>query len=180
MSSRKIKLFAQDNDVIQDQICMVQGVKLKGVKRINSQRTGDIAGMRAKDDKDNYWSIFIEGKNRTDQGNLNKGLNKLFSHAKRRNTKNEIFIYLSYHQIKNPKQKSNFDSVNNNLYLIIDGIKKEDFTLDIKFLSNPKERVTFTQLLEKLSPLILPKITSETMKSGSFKNCNQFVLTYFS
>lgn len=166
VKSRKIKLFAQDSEVVQDRICMVQDVSLKGIQRKNTQRTGDIAGIRVKDDNDNYWRIFIEGKNGTDQGKLKKGLKKFFSHAQQRKTTHEIFIYLSYHQIKNPPHNSEFDKESNKLYLIIDGIKKGDFTLDIAFLSNPQEGVTTRQLLEKLSPSIPPNITGEPMKGN--------------
>lgn len=162
--SHKIKLFAQDSEVVQDQICMVQDVILKGIQRKNAQRTGDITGMRVKDDKNNYWSIFIEAKNVIDQGKLKKGLEKFFDHAKKREATHEIFVYLSYHQIKNPPHESKLDKESNKLYLIIDDITKEDFTLDICFLSNPKESVTVQQLLTKLSPSIPPKVMNESMK----------------
>ncbi len=121
------------------------------VKKGNAQRTGDIAGMRVKDENNTYWSVFIEMKNGTTQQKLKKGLKKFFDHAEKRKRKNEIFIYLSYYSIENPPpKKSKFDKKNKKLYIIIDGIKKDDFTLDIEFLSTPNSGVTMQQLLEKL------------------------------
>jgi len=57
---------------------MAQDVSLlRRVKQKDTKRIGDIAGMRVKDDKGNIWWIFIEGKNRTDQGELKEGLEVL-------------------------------------------------------------------------------------------------------
>ena len=120
------------------------------VKKGNAQRTGYIAGMRVKDENNTYWSVFIEMKNGTTQQKLKNGLKKFFDHAEKRKRKNEIFIYLSYYSIENPPKKSKFDKKNKKLYIIIDGIKKDDFTLDIEFLSTPNSGVTMQQLLEKL------------------------------
>src|SRR5690606_4630958 len=121
---------------------LVQDVRLKGVQQKESQRTGDVAGMRVKDKDNNFWNIFVEAKNGTTQENLKNGLDKFFSHAKQRTTTHEIFVYLSYHQINNPPHKSEYNKESNKMYLIIDGIKKQDFTLDIEFLSHPRAGLT--------------------------------------
>lgn len=141
----QIKFFAQDSEIVEDRVCVVQDVK-KG----NGQRTGDIAGMRVKDENNTNWKVFIEAKNAKSQQYLKDGLTKFFSHAEGRKEKKEIFVYLSYYSIENPPKKSKFDKKNKKLYIIIDGIKKDDFTLDIKFLSTPNSGVTMQQLLEKL------------------------------
>lgn len=142
--SRKIGLFVRSEEVVQDQVCIGLDVNFRG----RSQRAGSVAGMRVKDADNNFWSLFIETRNVTDQVVLKKGLDKFFSRAKQRTTTQEIFVYLSYHQINNLPHKSEFDKKNN----------KEDFTLNIQYLNYPQESVIHeVQFLEKFFPSIRPK-----------------------
>jgi len=118
---------------------MAQDVKLKGVSS-RARKTGDIAGIRTQDDKGNIWSIFIEAKNSTTPKYLNDELKKFYKYGKQKDATYEIY------------------KKGNKIFLVIHGLKKEDCTLDIHFLSNPQQGVNMQQLIEKLSPLIPPNI----------------------
>jgi len=160
LTSRRILLFDQDSTVVQDRVFMAQDVKISGVQK----KTGDIAGIRARDDKGNLWDIFIEAKNATTQSYLNKGLTNFFKHGMDRNATFEIYIYLSLLRIENPSGVSHMNKNKDKIFLVIPGLQKEDCTLDIYFLSNPQAAMTMQQLVAKLSP---PDIAAQLINNDA-------------
>lgn len=145
--SRKIKLFAQDSEIVQDRVCIAQDVKVKGLPP-KTRKTGDIAGIRARDKNGNIWPIYIETKNSKTNYYLNNQLDKFYEHVQKKKETNEICIYLSLFTIENPSKNSEILK-NGSIFLVIHGLEKEDCTLDIEFFTNFQQEVTVEQLLEK-------------------------------
>ena len=54
LESRKICYFSSDEKIITDRVCLV--------RESNVQKTGDIAGPRLQNNKDETWNIYFEWK----------------------------------------------------------------------------------------------------------------------
>ena len=119
------------------------------VRESRTKKIGDIAGIQLKDSKGRVWKLFIEIKHSEDKSYLNKGLDKFLGNYENWDAEsngNAIFVFLSYRTVgldTKPKvdEKKRF--------IVIDGIKKEDFSVDIESLSFP-EKLKIDDVISKL------------------------------
>jgi hypothetical protein len=131
---------------------------VKGEKN-NTKKKGDICGPRVLDTDSECWNMIIEAKNYT--SNHNRKLCEFYerSYAKTTNDK-EIFIYLSLN-----KSQESFTYYScrkeNKVFLFINGLKKEDSTLNLSFLSKPGQ-LSMQELKAELS-VNLPSINQSKL-----------------
>jgi len=163
VTSRKILMFAQDSDVVQDRVCLSQDIQVPKHKKTDKtktgkNKTGDVAGLRARDGKGNLWDIKIEAKNSLKDDYLQKGLEKFFQLGEKRSSTHEIYVYLSlFAMCDHPTLASHASADGTKIFLLIHGLHKDDCTLDIHFLSNPNPSgITLQELVQKLSPPNIP------------------------
>jgi hypothetical protein len=151
----------QENDEIeQDRVCNAQHVKNKGEKN-NTNKKGDICGMRVKEANGIEWEVIIEAKNYTTP--QNPKLTEFYDRGYKHNNTmtKEIYIYVSLNPMMDtPTVKSR--KKRNKVFLLINGLEAENCSLDIHFLSGPN-RISVHELVQKLAPSIAPTPTIQNL-----------------
>jgi hypothetical protein len=119
------------------------------VQESRTKKIGDIAGIRLKDSKDQVWKLFIEMKHSEDKSYVQKGLTKFKGEYENWNSNsngNAIFVFLSYRTVGLDTTPTFSEKKR---FFVIDGIKTEDFSVDIKSLSFP-EKLKIDDVISKL------------------------------
>jgi len=153
ITNPKVKFFKTDNEIEQDRVCNAQDVKCKGEKR-TTKKKADICGMRVQEQDTNgtIWEVSIEAKNYTSKQNdkLNKFYERVYQ--KNKTETKEIYIYVSLNPFVDILTVQSRKKTNK-VFLLINGIKSEDCSLDIHFLSRTN-LMTVDELAKKLIPSI--------------------------
>jgi hypothetical protein len=105
--------------------------------------TGDVSGMSVRSDNQN-WTIYLEAKNAKQYSS--KWLPKFKSFS---NLEYSIFILLSHHSFSQLENQS--ERKGKIIYLVLNGISKEDFSLDIEYASESNSIVTLEELKKRLN-----------------------------
>lgn len=143
---RKIYYFNQDKDIRDDRVYMVN--------ENNKKKTGDVKLQRVlvSEDKKEH-SIILELKNSTTESYLVKGLQNFKETVKKHNPDHSTFyIYVSMHKFKH---SLNLGETGKNL-MVLSGLEKEDFTIDVKSLSDPDSNMS-VNIIKELFPDITIK-----------------------
>jgi hypothetical protein len=136
-------------------------MKNKGEKRTTTKK-GDICGMRVREGNGTEREISIEAKNCTTKQNTK--LKKFYEKVYERNImpKKEIYIYVSLHPMVDKKPVIESRKKTNKVFLLINGLKAENCSLDIHFLSGVN-RISVDELVQKLAPSITTTPTIQNL-----------------
>jgi hypothetical protein len=161
LQSRKVSFFKKNSEIKQDWVCNAQDVKNKG-EATTTKKKGDICGPRVIDADGVPWDIIIEAKNYTSPHN--DKLKKFYErgYGKNMTATKEIFIYLCLNPMPDSTPAFQSRMKTNKVFLLINGLRKQDCTLDIHFLSTPGQHLSIGELKERL----IPSITSNPSLLG--------------